>query len=1160
MQGPKAAALALFLGLSTLAAAPAASGTIAFQISSTVDHGDKVELQLTIKNNGDETAFAVRPTAVFMGASGKAQDSRNIGVDKDERWDILLQDKAPANGSFVVLLKIAYEDSNGYPFEVLSLAPFSNADGKKRRVSGSLQRVLLDDKEWHDATLTVVYPSEHNSDSTVRIALPSTIQGKNLVHKVKAASGRVVRLGFQLRNDTILPGSNVPIYATVESVVNGFAQTDVIRGSISVPVASAASLELPGLAELAALALLIFIALQLVAGKSAWGQAAGRQKDVMDNPVSAILLLALPVGWLLWLYPWQHLLAPTTVAGGDMASLYYPTVLLRDEILSRWRVTGWTAGNYAGFPVFHFYSTAPFVAIAMLGKLLPMQQVFKVFTLLGPTLLPISAFYLFRTMGYGLVGRTAAAASVLPFLVQQGNSMWGGNIPSVLAGEFCHALGLSLSFIFLGTLNRVRDGRLPWTISCALLAVIGLTHTFAFLPCIWFAFYFAWPRKAPAAWLSAVLAPLAVAFLLLCFWGLPLPGRLVFTSEWSMIWNIKHWSEVIAPPLWPATVLALVDIAIIAVSAFLASRAPVGDDRSSGGIFRPPSLRREGLLIHGFAGAVLLYFLVPAIGFPDIRFIPLGQIFVGLLAADGLSRLARAVGHRTILASVIVLSTLAWTQTNVGYIPSWLDWNYSGYEGKPTWHLFNRINKHVKGDINDPRVIFEHSEVHNRFGSSRAFENLPLFSGRSTLEGVFHQASINSPYVFYLQSEASERGSGPFPQYTYNRLNPDLALPHMRMYNVDTIITVSDKARAAYTEHPEFTSTFKEGQYEVFAVGGGNTGYVTVPGFSPVLYDGPEWKRAFYRWFRREELVDIPLVPAELLDEDTANAFVLRTDSIRRIPREPIEKNCTVSSKLEQYAIHFTTDCPGEPHVVKVSYFPPWRATDGSPVMPVSPGFILVYPKGDQVTLEYGSRPIDLLGAGVSLLGLLFLLVATVSTRAREATTGGLLRVFLPLYDAVAGAARPLTVAAIVLAMLLAGYTRVSLTQPDLGYELAQSAYKARDFESAVFHLSDWVSEDKDTFKQATALFQLGVAHTELKQHAAAVQVHERLRFEFPNVNYGPGTLFHLAGNYRALGLRDKSDEAAALLKRDHENTDWMKRLERAQADWNKEGSRSGGE
>ena len=136
MQGPKAAALGLFFGLSTLAAAPAASGTIAFQISSTVDHGDKVELQLTIKNKGDETAFAVRPTAVFMGASGKAQDSRNIGVDKDERWDILLQDKAPASGSFVVLVKIAYEDSNGYPFEVLSLAPFSTQTGQKSNAQG----------------------------------------------------------------------------------------------------------------------------------------------------------------------------------------------------------------------------------------------------------------------------------------------------------------------------------------------------------------------------------------------------------------------------------------------------------------------------------------------------------------------------------------------------------------------------------------------------------------------------------------------------------------------------------------------------------------------------------------------------------------------------------------------------------------------------------------------------------------------------------------------------------------------------------------------------------------------------------------------------------------------------------------------------------------
>jgi hypothetical protein len=34
----------------------------------------------------------------------------------------------------------------------------------------------------------------------------------------------------------------------------------------------------------------------------------------------------------------------------------------------------------------------------------------------------------------------------LPFLFMEGNSMWGGNIPSTLAGTFCYSMGFSLGF------------------------------------------------------------------------------------------------------------------------------------------------------------------------------------------------------------------------------------------------------------------------------------------------------------------------------------------------------------------------------------------------------------------------------------------------------------------------------------------------------------------------------------------------------------------------------------------------------------------------------------------------------------------------------------------------------------------------------------------
>ena len=93
---------------------------------------------------------------------------------------------------------------------------------------------------------------------------------------------------------------------------------------------------------------------------------------------------------------------------------------MAEEILPSWQLTGWTMGNYAGFAVFHFYSTLPFAFIALLGDVFPMTVVFKLVTLSGPTLLPLGAAYLFRTMSYGAGASALAAVSVLPFLMQQG--------------------------------------------------------------------------------------------------------------------------------------------------------------------------------------------------------------------------------------------------------------------------------------------------------------------------------------------------------------------------------------------------------------------------------------------------------------------------------------------------------------------------------------------------------------------------------------------------------------------------------------------------------------------------------------------------------------------------------------------------------------------
>ncbi|HET9061824.1 MAG TPA: 6-pyruvoyl-tetrahydropterin synthase-related protein, partial [Candidatus Binatia bacterium] len=826
-------------------------------------------------------------------------------------------------------------------------------------------------------------------------------------------------------------------------------------------------------------------------------------------------------------YPWDALLAETVAAGGDMASLYYPTKLMAEEMLPRGQITGWTMGNYAGVPILHFYSTLPFAVIALLGKLWPMTVVFKVVTLVGPTLLPITAAVLFRALGYGAGAPAIAAASVLPFLMQQGNSMWGGNIPSVLAGEYCHAIGLSLGLVFLAQLHRVVNGRGSWPVAGVLLAVIGLFHTFAFFAAAWYSLFFLRPHANLPRSAPPILATYGLAFLLLCFWGMPLPSRLVFTTEWSMIWHIKDWKEVVPSALWPAGTLAALSCLLVLVRV------------------KRFEVDRMGLLLFNAGGGILLYYVVPALGFPDIRFIPVSQIFISLLAADFLAWLGSRLRQPHLYAACIVTAALAWGHSHLGYIPSWLKWNYSGYEGKPTWQLFKSINDHIAGDFNDPRVMFEHAEAHNRFGSSRAFENIPLFSGRATLEGVFHQASQSSPFIFYLQSEASERASGPFPQHTYTRLDPAKALPHMRLFNVSEIVVVSDKAKAAYDANPDFEKTFSSGAYAVYKVRELDTRYVVPATNEPVLYDGPDWKIAFYRWYKHPELLDIPLVPAELLKKPAAREFALRTDSITRLPKQPIEGDCNVTSHLENYRIEFETDCPGRPHILKVSYFPRWVAGDTADVYPVSPGFMLVYPHQRQVVLEYKRTALDWAGVALTLIGVLLAGVTLASRRARDAITALIARLSAPAARVMAAHRVIVSAVAVVVMVGIGAYTRLALRAPERTFQAAQDAYKKRDFPEAIRRLEEWTSIDKDTFKQATALHQLGLSYSEMKQYGSAVEVLERLRFEFPNVDYGAATLFHLAKAWDELGDRDKARAYATILAVDFADSPLHKRIVR---------------
>jgi hypothetical protein len=1119
----RSAALGAILGVGMMPPL-ALAGSIGFRVTTGISTGPGVRATVEMTNTGDEAAFGVTPVLLLGDHEVSGERSAQMLPNAPRKWEIPVVSEDLPGGSYVAVTRVQYEDANGYPFEVLTATPFDVGVKRRPAAGGSLVVPSLAPGRSAEGKFSLKIPQSRGRKYEVRFVAPrgSTISPDR--QTVEVNQGGVAEIVVRVRNTGILAGNVTAAFVLISSLDESPAQTDMVRATIRAATAGEGLQTRDFLATLAALAVTLIV-LEILARVYRRPGAAGMPRPwgwilgaVLASATSAFLMLH---------YPWDALLADTVAAGGDMASLYYPTKLMAEEMLPRGQVTGWTMGNYAGFPILHFYSTLPFAVIALLGKLWPMKVVFKVVTLAGPTLLPIMAAVLFRALGYGPGAPAIAAASVLPFLMQQGNSMWGGNIPSVLAGEYCHAIGLSLGLLFLAQLHRVVNGRGSWPLAGVLLAMIGLCHTFAFFAAVWYSLFFLRPHANLARTAPPILATYGLAFLLLCFWGLPLPSRLVFTTEWSMIWNIKDWKEVLPSALWPASTLAALSclLALVRVKSF--------------------SVDRMGMLMFNAGGGILLYYVVPALGFPDIRFIPVSQIFISLLAADFLVWVGSRLRQPHLYAACIVTAALAWGHSHLGYIPSWLKWNYSGYEGKPTWQLFKAINDHIAGDFDDPRVMFEHAEAHNRFGSSRAFENIPLFSGRATIEGVFHQASQSSPFIFYLQSEASERASGPFPQHTYTRLNPAKALPHLRLFNVSEIVAVTDKAKAAYNANPDFEKTFSSGAYAVYKVREMDTRYVVPVRNEPVLYDGPDWKIAFYRWFKHPELLDIPLVPADLLKKSSAREFALRTDSVTRIPKQPIAGDCNVTSHLENYRIEFETDCPERPHILKVSYFPRWISGDTAEVYPVSPGFMLVYPHQRHVVLEYKRTAIDWAGVAITGIGLLLALATTVSKRARDAVTGPIAILAAPLVGWVAAHRVIVTGVAVVAMVGVGAYTRYSLRAPERSFQAAQDAYRNRDFPEAIRRLEEWTKTDKDTFKQATALHQLGLSYSETKQYGSAVEVLERLRFEFPNVDYGAATLFHLAKAWDALGDHDKARAYATILTVDFADSPLQKRLAR---------------
>jgi hypothetical protein len=634
---------------------------------------------------------------------------------------------------------------------------------------------------------------------------------------------------------------------------------------------------------------------------------------------------------------------------------------LRDYLLPNGKIVGWMPGNFAGYPIFLFYFPLAFLLIASLSLVVPFPVAFKLGTVAGTLGLPMASLAALRWIGCPFPIPALGAILTLPFLFNTGNSMWGGNIPSTLAGEFAHSLSLALLVLFVGALYRGLHTKRNVARCAILFALVGLAHGQGLVIAAALGLYFLAVESDFRAALAYLMRVYAIGGLLLGFWLVPLLAYISYTTGFIISWVFASIFEIFPLVLWPT-------VAMAAAAVAWALRQRQGEKEWLGWVH---------YLTFPVVFSALFYFVAPRLNLVDVRFLAFAQSFLTLLAAVGLGRVLMRLPQslRAWAPPVVAIMAIAWIVPQQSFIPDWIRWNYEGMENKPWWRYYSVVTSiGLAGGPQSPRVAYEHSPLHDQAGTIKAFEALPLFSGRPTLEGVYLQASPSAPFIAYIQSELTETPSCPFLPYRCTTFDPTRALAHLELFNVKEVIAVSEKVKADLASNPGYREEGEVGPYKLFEVRQGSGHYVVPIPNRPALVKDADWKRLAYDWFQKPDWLSVPLLFLRR-GEPTPPETV----PFRGLDEGPVKQafpsECQVRDALGNEEVRFETDCPGRPHLIKVSYHPKWFVEGADRVYLVSPAFMLVYPRARQVRLVFGNRWPDYVGRAATALGLLWLVI-----------------------------------------------------------------------------------------------------------------------------------------------------------------------------------------
>jgi hypothetical protein len=342
---------------------------------------------------------------------------------------------------------------------------------------------------------------------------------------------------------------------------------------------------------------------------------------------------------------------------------------------------------------------------------------------------------------------------------------------------------------------------------------------------------------------------------------------------------------------------------------------------------------------------------------------------------------------------------LAFTNQARSLVPSWADWNYSGYEEKPSYGEYRHVvttMATVGEERGCGRAMWEYEKGLDRYGTPMALMLLPHWTDGciGSMEGLYFESSATTPFHFLNQSILSESPSRAQRDLPYQGFDIATGVAQLQVMGVRYYLAQTDSAIAAARQQPDLTEVADAQPFVVFEVAG--SGLVQGLAVEPVVAEGrsaeevagpagdPESLSRFdVGWLSQavtyyNDPASFPAMPAE----DGPPGWV-RQELLSPGAGTAVEPARVSDITVGDDSVGFSVDRTGLPVLVKVSYFPNWEVEGAEGPWRVGPNLMVVVPTADRVEMTYGQTAVDLGGQLLSLIGLAGLVALGLIDRGR---------------------------------------------------------------------------------------------------------------------------------------------------------------------------------